>query len=741
MVDVHNKFERLRKLAESVLADASSNDADVGNDFANLVHEIEVHQIELNIQNEALRQTQQALEDSHQNLRDLFDFAPVSYFVLDKRGRIVRANLTATYQFDRAKNRLEGQSFNKLVAYEDRDSFSLYYRQLQQQKQAGAIELWFGDERETASFCGKVESTIFAGADDDSHIRLSVTDITERKLSEQRLEAILQFSQLILQRASFDTLLHFAFEALQRHTSALTYNVYLFNRASASAHVYRLAAQKDGHLLLHKRIALAEFDNLRGWHWHHRQRRIELPLAALQSLGMQRDQPFHQQLPIQNGDELLGLIDIGARSSDAFAHIPTDFCEQIASQLGIALQQIDLAQQIEAYTQNLEETVIQRTNELRASQRTEHENRIFAEAMLKIVKEINQSLTLRSVLEHMLLSLEEIIDYDGARIIVLDADLSDPLVQYHSKFHTSRFAIEEPFSVEDYPAYASMMLTHEALLITDASPTIPLPDDGDPSLRAYLGVPIVADGRIFGFLDLFAEEPGHFAEADIVRLQAFAAHAAIAVNNANAYEQAQELAAQEERRRIARELHDAVSQSLFGISIATDALAELLDAQKLDRAKRIAHKVRSSAASANAEMRLLLLELRPLSFSDIPFGRLLNYLTTAFIGRFQAITITADISEMPQLPIGTKVALYRAVQDLLTVSAEQAHTGEIRLQCWPDSENLNVVIRRQGDASSEVANGSDNLKKRVERIGARLISRTEADRTTVLHLVFPVPHV
>jgi PAS domain-containing protein len=86
----------LRRKAEKLLSEAPETPALMsGTALKGLVHELSVHQIELEMQNEELRRSREQLEESRSEYEELYDFAPVGYLTLDKRGLITRANLTA----------------------------------------------------------------------------------------------------------------------------------------------------------------------------------------------------------------------------------------------------------------------------------------------------------------------------------------------------------------------------------------------------------------------------------------------------------------------------------------------------------------------------------------------------------------------------------------------------------------------------------------------------------------------
>jgi PAS domain-containing protein len=108
-----------------------------------LLHELQVHQIELEMQNAELRQARDELEVALDNYTDLYDFAPSGYFTLAATGAILQANLTGATMVGIERSRLVGQSFGRLVSAEFRPAFSTFLEQVfaGQTKQAGDFEL------------------------------------------------------------------------------------------------------------------------------------------------------------------------------------------------------------------------------------------------------------------------------------------------------------------------------------------------------------------------------------------------------------------------------------------------------------------------------------------------------------------------------------------------------------------------------------------------------------------------
>ena len=151
-----------------------------------LLHDLQVHQIELELQNEELRQSQDALEASRARYFDLYNLAPVGYFTLDDKGLIVEVNLTGATLLGVARGALAAQSFSRFVTADAADSFYLHHRQLLFTGKPQAFELRLSRKGD-APFTAWIEATVGA-ADSGARIcHVIINDITERKKIEEGL--------------------------------------------------------------------------------------------------------------------------------------------------------------------------------------------------------------------------------------------------------------------------------------------------------------------------------------------------------------------------------------------------------------------------------------------------------------------------------------------------------------------------------------------------------------------------
>jgi PAS domain S-box-containing protein len=150
------------------------------------LHELRVHQIELEMQNVELRRTQEELEGSRARYFDLYDLAPVGYFTLSERGLILEANLTAAKLLGVARGALVKQPLSRFVLPEDQD---IHYRHLKPLLETGAPQSWELRllRKDAAPFWARVEATTAQDADGSSVCRAAVSDINESKRAEDAL--------------------------------------------------------------------------------------------------------------------------------------------------------------------------------------------------------------------------------------------------------------------------------------------------------------------------------------------------------------------------------------------------------------------------------------------------------------------------------------------------------------------------------------------------------------------------
>ena len=136
------RFKKLRRQAEERLRDKGGDVSGKALDDAKqLIHELEVHQVELEMQNEELRKSQLDLEVARDRYIDLYDFAPVSYFSISEKGLILNANFMGATMLGMERAKLSGSRFSQFIARDDQDVFYLYRQKLLKTKTKQVCEL------------------------------------------------------------------------------------------------------------------------------------------------------------------------------------------------------------------------------------------------------------------------------------------------------------------------------------------------------------------------------------------------------------------------------------------------------------------------------------------------------------------------------------------------------------------------------------------------------------------------
>ncbi len=202
--------------------------------------------------------------------------------------------------------------------------------------------------------------------------------------------------------------------------------------------------------------------------------------------------------------------------------------------------------------------------------------------------------------------------------------------------------------------------------------------------RAELAVPIKTQDGVIGVLHIESDLSDALDDLDVFTVQTLADQLAVAIHNSQLYENAGELATMQERQRLARDLHDAVSQTLFAVSLIAEVLPRLWVSNPEEASKRT-EELRRLTKGALGEMRILLMELRPAALADAPFKDIVRQLADVFTGR-TGVPVALRIDEDPDLPPDVKVAFYRIVQEALNNIQKYARATEVVVEYRREGE-------------------------------------------------------
>jgi signal transduction histidine kinase len=230
-----------------------------------------------------------------------------------------------------------------------------------------------------------------------------------------------------------------------------------------------------------------------------------------------------------------------------------------------------------------------------------------------------------------------------------------------------------------------------------------------------------------------------FTERDQELLALFAAHAAIALTNARLYERSRELSVLEERSRLARELHDAVSQKLFGIRTRSRAAA-LLATRDADRAAAEMAVVAALGAEAHAELRAVIDGLAPPDLRSAGLAESLRRYTV-LASRAHGVPVRFAADGIPGLGERVDAALYRVAQEALHNALRHSGAGQVSvtLRRGPRRVILEVADDGRGLPSGTSAGGLGlaSMRERTAAVGGSLTIRSAARAGTLVRMVVP----
>jgi PAS domain S-box-containing protein len=394
----------------------------------------------------------------------------------------------------------------------------------------------------------------------------------------------------------------------------------------------------------------------------------------------------------------------------------------------------DITERKHAY-ELLEQRVTERTREL--------------EALLVVSRNVAAMLELKPLLDVILTQLRTVLDFSGAAIAILE-DGRLEMLDYHGVGPREKM-LQASVPLDRDSGYQQVVRRREPVIIADIWADTPWMaavrkawDDETLSLVAHthswLGVPLISGGELIGVLRVDHIEPDHFTEEHARLAKAFADQAAVAIQNARLYEQTQRVVALEERQRLARELHDSVSQALYGIVLGTKTARALLDSSPAKAVEPLEYAL-SLAESAFTELRALIYELRPESLEAEGLTAALTKQTDLLRAR-RGINVRAELCAEPDLPLDRKEAFYRIAQEALNNVAKYAHAQNVMLRLTQSADLVMLEVDDDGMGFDVMAPtpghlGLSTMQERAERV--RGTFRIESTRGKGTHIEVRIP--
>lgn len=380
--------------------------------------------------------------------------------------------------------------------------------------------------------------------------------------------------------------------------------------------------------------------------------------------------------------------------------------------IGLVNIAVDVTEQVKL-RQNLEQLVEARTREL--------------QVLLDVSATANRSLRLDETLR---ITLDLIVSLVGASRagVLLQDDKTGELIPH--TLRPEQVEMEKDLSVIAQVSQ-SVLASGEVLYIA--------PDSGQGLREPGALIPLQIRGTKLGVLVIIGSEKGEFTQAQLALFQSIADQLSVAIENARLFAEAEQIAVTAERNRLARDLHDAVTQTLFSSSIIAEVLPKILE-QHPEEGRRRLEELRQLTRGALSEMRTLLVELRPAALVDTDLGDLIGNQVNAFIARTR-ITVEYDRNCVYNPAVDVKEAFYHIAQEAFNNIAKHADATQVSvgLDCQPGKTELLIQDNGIGfdpQSSDHEGLGMGIMNERARNIGAKIEVRSQLRGGTSLRIIW-----
>lgn len=437
-------------------------------------------------------------------------------------------------------------------------------------------------------------------------------------------------------------------------------------------------------------------------------------------------------IPLAVNERVIGALGLSHTTRDYYTSRHVELATAIATQAAVAIEN--------ARTFEAEQRVAERTRELAT--------------LLQISRNVASTIELQPLLGLILDQLKIVVDYSAAVLLMLEGD-EYVQIEYRGAAHRDR-AIGIRFPIAQTRRFGEVMLQRPPLIIPD------IWDESDPIAALYMeatgfaraerpdrdshswmGVPLIVNDRVIGLLALIHTERDFFTRHHADLAMAIAAQAAVAIENAQLYEASNAYAALQERARLARDLHDSITQVLFSMTLHARTTLKQLERGGSDPEDPIHRNIRllsDLAQGALAEMRMLIFELRPGALADEGLVGAVRKLAAAYSAR-EGIAIEVDApAARIALDSAAEQQLYRLVQEALNNIVKHARASRVAIRmrvATDEGDALAIAITDDGvgfDTSVAYPGhiGLETMAERARAVGGMCtISSVRGTGTTV----------
>jgi PAS domain S-box-containing protein len=425
--------------------------------------------------------------------------------------------------------------------------------------------------------------------------------------------------------------------------------------------------------------------------------------------------------PICSQGKLVGFLNLNSSTLDFFQPLQAKRLQVFADQAAVAIENARLHERLQGYIEQLEQRVMDRTQDL--------------STLYEVTTIASESLELGTTLERTLDRVIAAIRGSAGVVYLWDEIKGTLCLTTQRNISPDMMPLISSAPVHD--ALAGWVFHHnEPIIIADlmTDPRAP-PTLCSTRFRAYAGVPMRIEGRTIGVLGALSEVEQEFNIEDVALLASIADHLATAVENDRLRQRAERAAVLEERERLARELHDSVTQSLYSLTLLAEAGREQTQAGALEQAARYQLRVSEIAQHALKEMRLLVHELRPPLLEKEGLVGALRQRLEAVEGR-AGVKTRLLVDELANLPAAVEEGLYRIALEALNNALKHAAASSVNVCVRTQDGRIELEVTDDGigfdpDVMDDRGGmGLSSMRERAEKLGAALTIQSAPGKGT-----------
>jgi signal transduction histidine kinase len=428
-------------------------------------------------------------------------------------------------------------------------------------------------------------------------------------------------------------------------------------------------------------------------------------------------------VPLRTGGQVIGVLTVESDQLNAFTYEDVDLLEAVAAQVGGPISSARLYKEAQLLAEQ-----VRRRNK-------------YLEIINTLARMAVSTLDLDRLLATVTAEIQQGFGYGHVELYTADEEAGELVLvaQAGGRAPQALGARQTTSAGLLGRAYrsATTVRVDDVLLDPDY---IRCPDEH--ATRSDLCVPVMAGGRVMALLNLRSPRVGAFSDDDVAALETAADVLASAIENARLYQRAQEAAVLEERSRLARDLHDSISQQLFSMTLTAQAARAQLGKNPTRAATQL-ERLQETASAALAEMRALIFQLRPPGLSEQGLIATLQQ-HVAMLRRREGLTIDLFVTGEERDARGIEQAMYRIAQEALNnvVKHAGACQVEVALDLQPEQIIMSIVDDGRGfDQAASNGNGRHlglvSMRERASELGGRLEIQSMPGAGTHIRVIVP----